>query len=168
MATASPAGPVAREDLDAIIVRDAVEAPAPQLWQQRRARRTVQSLRPESRCPLARCTSDDTKRQSKSTLCATNTCPDEHAHEIVADVAEARRVLHHLPVDLRERRDHRRDRALGIHQRLERLRDDAVAHHDSRDLRDAVAGPRARARGLDVDDDVGQRPELVAQGRGIV
>ena len=77
----------------------------------------------------------------------------EDAEQLIADLGEAWRVPDHRRRDVRERRDHRRNRPLGIDQRVEYRGGGAVTHEHDRDFGDAVAGAGARSRRLDVDDD---------------
>ena len=77
--------------------------------------------------------------------------PLEHAEELIANLGKTRGVSDHRRCDVRQSRDHRRNRPLRIDQRVEDGLRRSIADKDHRDLRDAVTGGSARSGGLDVD-----------------
>src|SRR5437762_5651469 len=78
----------------------------------------------------------------------------EHTHQVRCHPLENGRVLHHVPGDVRQSADKRRNRTLRIDERLEHIDDLAVTDDYRGDLRDLVVEPVAAAGSLRVDDDI--------------
>jgi len=145
-------GAVAANDVDPVVKRDRVEILSPNLWREllRHSDGTQRAtLHPLTRRPLDLGVDESPIERG---VVRDEDVALERGNELVAHVTESRRVAHHGRRDVRERRDHRRNRPVGIDERFERRRCNAVLHDDNRDLGDAITGRVSRSRRLDIDD----------------
>src|SRR5205814_8211386 len=62
----------------------------------------------------------------------------QHLEQLRLELGEAWRIFHHLPRDLRESRNERRNGPLRIHETLEHFRNFSISNHNRRDFDDTV------------------------------
>jgi len=153
-------GAMAARDLDSVVHGDVVErAPAKAGDHLARHAHGTESAagQPSSRHPL------DFHREKAPV--EVHIVADEHpsiddAQQLIAHFGERRRVLHHVPRDIREAADPGRNGALRIDQGFEHRRRRAVANLDDGHFGNAIAA-QPPACGFDVDDGVGETAQGV-------